>query len=118
MLANLLDIFNERSPESRAAAISKNYSTDIVFYEPEQIYRGHAEVDLCVGSLLDKSPGWVFTPDGAVSVNHNLGMVSWQFGPEGSEPVARGTDIAIVEEGKIKVLYVLVREKAALLSNA
>jgi hypothetical protein len=112
MLANLLDVFNERSSKSRAAAISKNYSTDIIFYELERVYRGHAEVNLCVKLLLDKSPGWVFKPDGAVSVNHNLGMLSWQFGPEGLEPVVKGTDIAIVEDGKIKILYVVLGKKS------
>jgi hypothetical protein len=30
MLANLLNVFNDRSPQSRAAAISKNYSPDII----------------------------------------------------------------------------------------
>lgn len=55
-----------------------------------------------------KSPGWVFKPDGAVSVNHNLGMLSWHFGPEGSEPVVKGKDIAIVEYEKVKTLYVMM----------
>ena len=92
--------------------MSKNYSNDIIFYEQERLYQGHAEIDLCAQSLLDKSPGWGFKPDGAVSVNHNLGMLSWQFGPEGLEPIIKGTDIVIVEEGKIKALYVLIGEKS------
>lgn len=52
MFTNLLDIFNERSPKSRAAAIFKNYSPDITFYEPDRVYRGHGEVNLCVQLLL------------------------------------------------------------------
>jgi len=43
--------------------MSKYYSTDEVFHELERIYRGHAEIDLCVQSLLDASPGWVFSRD-------------------------------------------------------
>jgi hypothetical protein len=89
------------------------YSTDIVFYELERMYRGHAEIGLCVQSLLDKSPGWVYSQDGVVLVNHNLGILPWKFGPEDQEAVVRGRDIIIVEEGKIKVLYVLIEEKTA-----
>jgi hypothetical protein len=45
VLANLLDVFNQPSSKSRAAEISNNYSTDMIFYELERVYRGHAEVN-------------------------------------------------------------------------
>jgi hypothetical protein len=35
-----------------------------------------------------------------------------QFGHEGLEPVVKGTDIAIVEDGKIKILCVALGEKS------
>lgn len=59
-------------------------------------------------ALLDKYPGWVFKAAGPVSVNHNLGVLPWNFGPEGKEPLVRGTDIAVIEGGKMKTLYLLM----------
>jgi hypothetical protein len=39
-------------------------------------------------------------------------MLSWQFEHEGLEPVVKGTDIAIVEDGKIKILYVALGKES------
>jgi hypothetical protein len=35
-----------------------------------------------------------------------------QFGHEGLEPVVKGTNIAIVEDGKIKILFVALGKKS------
>jgi len=41
-------------------------------------------------------------------VNHNLGRAIWAAGPVGKPPVAQGMDIAQIEDGKIKSLYVFL----------
>lgn len=112
MTRSLLDVFNERDAERRAAAISAVYSPDVTFYEREGAVEGPAALDATVQKLLDGAPGWVFTPAGEVSVNHNLGRLPWQFGPAGAAPVVTGTDVALVDGGRIRSLYVFVGEPA------
>jgi hypothetical protein len=112
MNTNLLSVFNERSPETRKSAVESTYHPDIIFYDAEHSCRGHAELDRRVQIILDKSPGWVFRHDGTISVNHNPGVLAWQFGPPDGEPIVKGTDVAIVEDGKIKVLYVLFSDES------
>jgi hypothetical protein len=108
MHANLMGVFNERSSSARLATIKSIYTPDFIFYEPDKAFQGHAAVDACVQALLDKYPGWVFRPAGPVSVNHNLGVLSWHFGPEGEDPKVKGTDIAVIEGGKMKTLHLLM----------
>ena len=114
MTRSLLDVFNERDPERRAATIREVYSPDVTFYEQAELSIGHEQLTAKVQGLLDGAPpDWVFRAAGAVSVNHNLGRLTWHFGPEGQPAVVIGTDIALTSGGRIHSLYVFVGEAPA-----
>ena len=108
MHANLFDVFNERDPERRIAAIARTYTDDIVFSDPDGTATGHEALNNKAQKLLDKSPGFVFTAGGPVYENRDLGYLAWHFGPTGQPPVVSGMDIAIVREGRIATLYTLL----------
>ena len=108
MLANLLEVFNERDRARRRAAIDRVYSDDIVFSDPEALVVGRDAIDAKVQQLLDDAPGFVFSPAGAVLQNHDLGYLTWKFGPEGHEPVVTGMDICFVRDGLIVKAYTLL----------
>jgi hypothetical protein len=50
----------------------------------------------------------VFSAASSVLVNHDLGCLGWNFGPEGEPPVVRGIDIALVEAGVIRTVYTVL----------
>ena len=108
MHANLLEVFGERDPQRRRAAIERTYVPDVVFTDPEETVVGRQALDEKAQRLLDESPGFVFSPGGPVHVVQDLGYLAWQFGPEGEEPVVRGADIAIVEKGLITDVYTML----------
>ncbi|WP_103348807.1 nuclear transport factor 2 family protein [Amycolatopsis sp. CA-128772] len=108
MEANLLKVFNERDDERRAKAIAATYAADVTFSDPEGVATGHEELSAKARQLLAQAPDFVFAPAGPVLVNHDLGHLAWQFGPEGAPPVVRGIDIALVEAGVIKKLYTML----------
>ena len=109
MSRSLLDVFNERDPERRADAIAEVYSPSIRFYEQDEVVSGTGALSQRVQQLLDGTPpDWVFVPAGNISVNHDLGRLSWALGPEGAAPVVTGTDIAIAAPGRIQALYVFL----------
>ncbi|MDQ1493789.1 MAG: hypothetical protein QOG69_272, partial [Actinomycetota bacterium] len=56
MTRSLLDVFNQRDPQQRAAAIEEVYSPDIVFYEVEEVITGGAALHGRVQQLLDGAP--------------------------------------------------------------
>ncbi|HEX6108432.1 MAG TPA: nuclear transport factor 2 family protein [Ktedonobacteraceae bacterium] len=108
MHANLFEVFNERDPQRRIAAIAKTYTADVVFSDPDEIVTGREALNTKAQHLLDKAPGFVFTAAGPIYENHDLGYLAWHFGPVGQTPVVSGMDIALVQEGRIATLYTLL----------
>ncbi|MCR6483311.1 nuclear transport factor 2 family protein [Amycolatopsis sp. OK19-0408] len=108
MEANLLRVFNERDDERRAKAIAVTYAADVVFADPEGVATGRDALNAKAKGLLAQSPGFVFAPAGPVLVNHDLGHLAWELGPEGAPPVVRGIDVALVEDGVIVKLYTML----------
>jgi|tagenome__1003787_1003787.scaffolds.fasta_scaffold20227050_2 hypothetical protein len=109
MYRNLLGVFGERDPRRRAAAIAVTYADDVVFSDPEGTVTGREALGAKARALLDGAPGHVFTARGDVRESGGtLGLLAWQFGPEGGEPVATGTDIALVRDGLVHTLHTLL----------
>jgi hypothetical protein len=86
MHRSLLEVFNERDPDRRAATIGEIYAEGIVWHEPDQVVHGRTELNVRAPALLADSPGWVFRPAGPVSVNDDLGHLAFHFGPADQHP--------------------------------
>lgn len=110
MLANLMEVFNERDNDRRLAAIARTYAEDVVFHDPEETVTGYEALNAKAGDLLEKAQAFVFSPDGPAYENNDLGYLAWNFGPEGQPPVVSGLDIALVKEGRITTLYTILKK--------
>jgi hypothetical protein len=108
MQRNLLGVFNERDAARRAQAIAAVYAEDVLFQDPEGLVRGRDQIDAKVSALLDGAPDFAFRPTSFVRVSGDLGVISWGFGPAGGAPVVTGTDIGLVEDGRIVRLHTLL----------
>ncbi|MFJ6651554.1 nuclear transport factor 2 family protein [Microbacterium sp. NPDC091313] len=108
MTANLLEVFGERDPQRRRAAIERIYTDDVEFLDPDEITTGLDALDAKAQRLLDQAPGFVFSPAGPVYVNHDMGYLAWNFGPEGEAPVVRGVDTCFIRDGRISRVYTLL----------
>lgn len=108
MTRSLLDVFNQRDPKQRAAAIAEVYSPDIVFYEGHGTTRGPEALVDRVQQLLDGVPGFTFQPVGEPAINHDMGRQPWTLGPPDGPPVVFGTDIVRIRDNHIGALYVFV----------
>ena len=108
MRANLLEVFGERDPERRAAAIARTYADDVVFSDPESVVTGHAALDAKAQGILDGAPGFVFAPSGAVYLNQDLAYLAWGFGPKGQPAVVNGVDIGFIADGRLAKVYTLL----------
>ncbi|WP_223177016.1 nuclear transport factor 2 family protein [Sphingosinithalassobacter sp. CS137] len=106
---NLTNVFGERDPVRRMEVIRALYADNAVFYEQERIATGHEAISQAVTELLADLPeAFLFTAQRAGAGHHGLGRLQWRLGPPYGPPVATGTDVAYVEEGRIRSLHVFL----------
>ena len=108
LFANLLKVFDERDASKRVAAVEDTYAENVIWYEPDRVIQGRAALNARASELQTQYPGFNFRPDGIMSASQNVGVLRWHFGPEDKPDMIRGTDVIIVEGGRIKVEWTCV----------
>ena len=106
--SNLHEVFSERDPERRRAAIERTYTEDVTFIDPEGAFVGRQALGDQAQKILDGAPvGFVLEEDGPRYVGPDTAALAWRLGPPGS-PVARGIDILTIRDGRVSVLRTLI----------
>jgi hypothetical protein len=110
--ANLHEVFSERDPDARRAAIERTYAEDVKFIDPDGEVVGREALNDRAQGLLDRAPAdYVLEEDGPWYVGIDTAALAWRLGPPGS-PVARGIDILTVRDGRVAVLNTLLVPEA------
>jgi hypothetical protein len=108
LYSNLHEVFSERDPERRRAAIARTYTEDVRFIDPEGEFVGWQAVNEQAQKLLDGLvAGFVFEEDGPAYVGADSAALAWRFGPPDS-PIARGIDILSIRDGRVSVVRTLI----------
>ena len=109
MRANMGRVFNERNAQHRLAALDELYADDAILHDPEAVVTGREAISGAVESLLSGfPPEFVFTAAGPAVGHNGVARLFWRLGPPNGPVAVTGTDVAHVEEGRIKRLYVFV----------
>lgn len=107
---SLLLIWNNRNSAERLALMEKIYSSDIKFYESDnsEPFVGFESINDLIQKLQqDWSPDFEFVLTETPKSNHNIQHISWKLGST-DQTVATGMDVAIIEDKKIKALYLFL----------
>lgn len=108
LLSNLHEVFSERDPERRWAAIERTYTEDVTFRDPEGVFVGRQALNKQAQKLLDGAPtGFVLEEDGPRYVGTDIAALAWRFGPPG-RPVARGIDILTIRDARVSAVRTLI----------
>lgn len=114
MRGNAARVFGERDPDKRLAALAELWSVDGTLYEQEPVSGYQAISDSITALLGQLPPDTVFMPVGPAIGHHGVGLLRWAAGPRGGEPgPVRGTDVARIEHGRIRDLYVFLDPPAS-----
>ncbi len=105
MHANLIEVFGERDPDKRWAAIERTYTADVIAADPEGQVTGYTELNAKVQQILDGAPGLEFRTEGNTYTAGDLHYLGWALGSPGEEPVVRGADAVFFRDGKISHVY-------------
>jgi hypothetical protein len=102
------DVFAERDPEKRRAAIERTYAEDVRFIDPDGESVGREAINDRAQKILDDAPAdFVLEEDGLAYVSPDTAIQAWRFGPPGS-PVVRGIDVLTVRDGSVSVVRTLI----------
>ena len=108
LYSNLHEVFSERDPERRRAAIERTYMEDVTFIDPEGESMGRQALSDRAQKLLDGvQAGFAFEEDGPRYAGPDTAALAWRLGPPGS-PVARGIDILTICDGRVSILRTLI----------
>ena len=105
---NLHEVFGERDPARRRAAVDATYTEDVEFTDPEETVVGRDALEAKADALLADAPGFVFAEVGPAYVAGDLAALAWTFGPAGADPVARGVDVLTLRDGRIAAVRTLL----------
>ena len=102
------EVFSERDPEKRRAAIERTYVEDVRFIDPDGESVGREALNDRAQKILDGAPvDFLLEEDGLAYVSPDTAVQPWRFGPPGS-PVVRGIDVLTVGDGRVSVVRTLI----------
>ncbi len=106
--SNLHEVFSERDPGRRWAAIERTYTEDVRFVEPEGEFVGWQALSDQAQKLLDGPlAGFMHEEDGAPYVGADTAALAWRVGPPG-KPIIRGIDIVTIRDGRLSHVHTLI----------
>ncbi len=111
--SNLYEVFGERDPERRWAAIGRTYTEDVTFTDPDGEVTGWQALNDRAQELLDRaSADYVFEEDSPTYVGADAAALAWRLGPPG-KPVARGVDFLTIRDGRVSAVRTLIAPPSA-----
>lgn len=106
--SNLHDVFSERDPERRWAAIGRTYTEDVTFIDPDGEFVGWQALSDQAQKLLDGLlAGYVFEEDGPRYAVADTAALAWRIGPPGKS-IARGLDVLTIRDGRVSTVLTLI----------
>ena len=96
-----LAAWNATDSTARRTALEAVFTPDVTYVDPLVDVRGIDALEATIATVQDQFPGFVFTALGEADSHHDVLRFGWGLGPEGSEPVVEGFDVAITDGARI-----------------
>lgn len=103
-----LSIWSDPNETERRTAIGKIYADDIKLVDPFFAFNGIEKMNGFINDLQVKYPGYIFSTAGNYISHHNIIKFDWNFGPENDPKKITGTDVMVLENARIKTLYIFI----------
>jgi hypothetical protein len=108
LVRNLHEVFGERDPERRMAAIEAIFDRDCLFSDPRGRHVGYRGLEDAVVALQEQFADHNFSMIGSVDALRDSGRLAWAFGPSHDPHRITGLDVAVVNAGRITALYTFI----------
>jgi SnoaL-like domain len=86
--------WNETEPAARRALIDELWSADGRYIDPLAEVAGRDQIDAVIAAAQTQFAGMRFRLAGPVDAHHDQARFNWELGPDGTEALVVGFDVA------------------------
>ncbi|TIN72825.1 MAG: nuclear transport factor 2 family protein [Mesorhizobium sp.] len=99
---NYITAWNESDAVRRTELLKATLTEDVSYRDPLMQGDGHEGVAALIDGVQQRFAGFRFSLKGTPDGFADKIRFSWNLGPEGTPSVIEGTDIGIIENGRLK----------------
>jgi hypothetical protein len=97
-----IDLWNERTPAKRREMLGQNWTADASYIDPLMRGDGLDGVDALIAGVQQRFPDFRFKLIGEPNGYGEHLRFSWGLGPDGVDSPIKGTDFAVLSDGRIR----------------
>jgi SnoaL-like domain len=97
-----IELWNERTASRRREILSQNWTADAKYVDPLMSGDGLDGVDALIAGVQQRFPDFKFKLIGQPNGYGDHVRFSWGLGPDGVDSPIKGTDFAVLKEGRIR----------------
>ena len=97
-----IELWTERTPTRRREMLSENWTADARYVDPLMSGDGRDGVDALIAGVQQKFPDFKFKLIGEPNGCGDHVRFSWGLGPDGVDSPIKGTDFAVLKDGRIR----------------
>ena len=86
--------WNETDTSARRALIDEVWSSDGRYIDPMAEVAGRDQIDAVIAAVQARFSGMTFRLAGTVDAHHDQARFTWELGPDGSDAIVVGFDVA------------------------
>lgn len=93
--------WNASEPAERATRIAAAFTESVSYRDPLMAGNGHDGIAALIAGVQERFPGFRFALKGEPDGFAEMIRFSWSLGLDGEEAPVEGTDICVVEDGRL-----------------
>ena len=97
-----IELWNEKLPSRRREMLSQDWTADARYVDPLMSGDGADGVDALISGVQERFPNFKFKLIGEPNGFGNHLRFSWGLGPDGADSPNKGTDFAVLKDGRIQ----------------
>jgi hypothetical protein len=95
-------LWNEIDPGRRRALLAEGWTENAAYVDPLAKGEGHDQISALIGAVQQRFPGFLFTLAGRADGYADRLRFSWALGPASEADMIKGTDFAVIEDGRLR----------------
>ncbi|GGF03918.1 hypothetical protein GCM10011611_06740 [Aliidongia dinghuensis] len=93
--------WNETDADRRAALLGQDWAEDAVYVDPMGRAAGQRDIGALIGAVQQRFPGFRFALVRPADGHGDHVRFSWSLGPAGAAPPIEGSDVLVLDGGRI-----------------